>query len=101
MLARNKIVLLYQAKGAAQVRNIVLFLTLKSERLGQRIKCRRISYSGGRKAWPKNNMSSYFLLWRAKGAARGTGTLRWGLRHTRLLQQLPEHKYRTVNDYKK
>jgi hypothetical protein len=58
MLARNKIVLLYQAKGAAQVRNAVLFLTLEGERLGQRIKCRRISYCGGRKVRPDGQVHS-------------------------------------------
>jgi hypothetical protein len=58
MLARNKIVLLYQAKGAAQVRNAILFLTLEGERLGQRIKCRLISYCGGRKVRPEGQVHS-------------------------------------------
>jgi hypothetical protein len=59
-----------QTKGAGQEQNIVIFLALDGERLRQRIKCRRIFYCGGRKAWPKIAMSSYFLLWRAKGLAK-------------------------------
>jgi hypothetical protein len=59
-----------RAEDMGQEQNVVIFLTIASESYRPSAKYRPISYCGGRKAWPKNKMSSYFLLWRAKGLAK-------------------------------
>ncbi len=47
-----------RAKYVGQEQNVIIFLTLEGERFGQSIKCRRISYCGGRKVRPEGQVHS-------------------------------------------